>query len=190
MKHTAGNVGAPNLSAAPAGNVGAPSLAGGESPAPAPAGNQGATGSGISSSDLLKAASNLQKAPVQEPGAPGEPGMEPAPGLNPFGGPSADALKDIKAGLTKVDQDEHRRERAAAQAGGSMPAGMALNLEVKEALAKRASRSGEDADEEELVPTQAAPAAPGRSTKQMKEALQGELRDAFSSLLESDDEED
>jgi len=189
----AGDVGAPNLSAAPAGDVGAPSLAGGDAPIPAPAGSQGNSGGGISSSDLMKAASNLQKAPVREPGepgAPGEPGMGPASTISPFGASASD-IRDTKSGLTKVDPDEHRKERAAAQTGGSMPAGMALNLEVKEELAKRSSRASEDGeDEEELVPTQAAPAAPGRSTKQMKEALQGELRDAFSSLLESDDEEE
>ncbi|MHA2357374.1 MAG: hypothetical protein ACXABK_01215, partial [Candidatus Heimdallarchaeaceae archaeon] len=62
--------GAPNLTAAPSGNVDAPDLS--QSAIPAPAGNQGATGSGISSVDLMKAAANLQKAPVSE-GPGGEP---------------------------------------------------------------------------------------------------------------------
>jgi hypothetical protein len=152
---------------------------------------QSGSGSGISSADLMKAAANLQKAPDQpppgEPGAPGAPGLDP--GLNPFGGPSAAAIKDIKAGLKKVDPDEHRKERAAASAGGSMPASMALNMEVKEALQKRKAKS-EDDDDVEFEPAQVAPAAPQKSTKQMKEALQGELRDAFSSLLESDTQDD
>ena len=183
--------GAPNLSAAPSGapNLSAaPNLSGGgDIPAPA---SQGTTGSGISSADLMKAAANLQKAPERPPSEePGEPGMGPAPSLNPFGGPSAAALQDIKAGLKKVDQDEHRKERAAAAAGGSMPASMALNMEVKEALEKRKSQS-EDEDDVEFEPTQVAPASPQKSTKQMKEALQGELRDAFSSLLESDTQDD
>jgi len=183
-----GNVGAPNLSATPSTSVDAPSLeGGGDIPAPA-MGSSPVTGAGISSTDLLKAASKLQKAPVQEPGAPGDPGIAaPMPTLSPFGA----SAQDIKAGLTKVDPDEHRKERAAAQAGGSMPAGVALNMEVKDVLAKRASRLKEDEDEEEdFEPTPAAPAAPQKSTKQMKEALQFELRDAFSSLLESDTQEE
>ena len=183
------NVGAPNLSAAPSASVDAPSLeGGGDVPAPE-MGSSPVTGAGISSADLLKAASKLQKAPVQEPGAPGDPGMEPAPAFSPFG-VSAQDIQDIRSGLTKVDPDEHRKERAAAQTGGSMPAGMALNMEVKDALAKRASRLKEDEEEEEFEPTPVAPAAPQKSTKQMKEALQFELRDAFSSLLESDTQED
>ena len=103
---------------------------------------------------------------------------------------SAQDIQDVRSGLTKVDPDEHRKERAAAQAGGSMPAGMALNMEVKDVLAKRASRLKEDDEEEDFEPTAVAPAAPQKSTKQMKEALQFELRDAFSSLLESDTQED
>jgi hypothetical protein len=184
------NVGAPNLSATPSGNVGAPSLeGGGDIPAPA-TGSSPVTGAGISSADLLKAASKLQKAPVQEPGAPDDPGIAPAPAFSPFG-VSAQDIQDIRSGLTKVDPDEHRKQREAAQAGGSMPAGIALNLEVKDALAKRASRLKEDDDEEEdFEPTAVAPAAPQKSTKQMKEALQFELRDAFSSLLESDTQEE
>ena len=182
-----GNVGAPNLSGTPSGNVAAPSLSGGgDTQIPAPSVTQGTTGAGISNGDLLQAAANLQKAPEQ---VPGEPGTGPASTISPFGASATD-LKDIKSGLTKVDQDEHRKERTAAQTGGSMPAGMALNLEVKEELAKRSSRSEEDDEEVDFAPTQAAPASPQRSTKQMKEALQGELRDAFSSLLESDDEEE
>ncbi len=185
--NTGGNVGAPNLSGTPSGNVAAPSLSGGgDTQIPAPSVTQGTTGGGISNGDLLKAAANLQKAPEQ---VPGEPGTGPASTISPFGASATD-LKDIKSGLTKVDQDEHRKERTAAQTGGSMPAGMALNLEVKEELAKRSSRSEEDDEEVDFAPTQAAPASPQRSTKQMKEALQGELRDAFSSLLESDDEEE
>ncbi len=181
---TGSNVGAPNLSGAPSGNVAAPSLSGGgNTQIPAPSVTQETTGGGISNGDLLKAAANLQKAPEQEPGT------GPASTISPFGASATD-LKDIKSGLTKVDQDEHRKERTAAQTGGSMPAGMALNLEVKEELAKRSSRSEEDDEEVDFAPTQAAPASPQRSTKQMKEALQGELRDAFSSLLESDDEEE
>ena len=184
---------APNLSAAPDLSA-APSL-GGDSPAPSmPSG--GTTGSGISSADLMKAAANLQKAPEHTPGGgPGGPGEPAGPAsFNPLG-VSASDIQNIRAGLTKVDQDEHRKEReaAAGSSGGSMPASMALNLEVKDALAKRKSRSdaSEEGDEEEdIAPTQAAPAAPQKSTKQMKEALQGELRDAFSSLLESDNQED
>ena len=187
---TAAPTGAPNLTAAPTGApnlTAAPAASGGDN-IPAPA-MQSGSGTGISSADLMKAAANLQKAPEPVPGEPGEPGMDPAPGLNPFGGPSAAALQDIKAGLKKVDQDEHRKERAAAQAGGSMPASMALNMEVKEALEKRKSKS-EDDDDVEFEPAPMAPAAPQKSTKQMKEALQGELRDAFSSLLESDTQDD
>ena len=67
---------------------------------------------------------------------------------------------------------------------------MVLNMEVKDALAKRASRVDEDDDEEKDFTPSPAPAAPAKSTKQMKEALQGELRDAFSSLLESDTSEE
>ncbi|MCG3221245.1 MAG: hypothetical protein H7641_07680, partial [Candidatus Heimdallarchaeota archaeon] len=104
-------------------------------------------------------------------------------------GVSATDIQDVRSGLTKVDPDEHRKERAAATAGGSMPASMALNAEVKEALQKRKSKS-EDDDEDDFVPAQAAPTAPQKSTKQMKEALQGELRDAFSSLLESDTQDE
>ena len=52
---SSGNVGTPNLSAAPAPSVDSGSI-------PAPAGTQGATGGGISSADLMKAASGLQKA--------------------------------------------------------------------------------------------------------------------------------
>jgi hypothetical protein len=152
---------------------------------------QEGSSSGISSADLLKAAANLQKAPEPvpgEPGAPGAPGEGPAPVFSPFGASASD-IQDIKAGLKKVDPDEHRKERAAAQAGGSMPASMALNMEVKEALEKRKAKS-EDEDDVEFEPAQMAPAAPQKSTKQMKEALQGELRDAFSSLLESDTQDD
>ncbi|MHA1198457.1 MAG: hypothetical protein ACTSQF_03800, partial [Candidatus Heimdallarchaeaceae archaeon] len=160
------------------------------SPAPAPS-SGGGGGGGISSSDLMKAASGLTKAPEQQPKE-----MVDAASFSPSG-VSVTAIQDVKAGLKKVDQDEHRKERAAASGGssGSMPASMVLNMEVKDALAKRKSRSKKDDDDEEeddddFVPTQAAPAAPKRSTKQMKEALQGELRDAFSSLLESDTKEE
>jgi hypothetical protein len=192
-----GTIGAPNLSS----QVGAPDLSvapkiSSDSPEQTPIGQSAVTGAGISSADLLKAASKLTKAPVQEPGvlgAPGAPGMEPAPAFSPFG-VSASDIKDVKAGLKKVDQDEHRRERAAAAGGGgSMPASMALNMEVKEALAKRSSRSkgsDDEEEEEEFQPPQTAAMAPQKSTKQMKEALQGELRNAFSSLLESDTKEE
>ncbi|MCE7742660.1 MAG: hypothetical protein GOP50_09390 [Candidatus Heimdallarchaeota archaeon] len=185
---SSGSVGAPNLSAAPSTpnlSSAAPDL----SSAPAPSGAQGATGGGISSSDLMKAAAGLQKAPEPVPGEPGAPG-EASPAFSPFG-VSANDIQGVRAGLTKVDQDEHRRERQeAAGETGSMPASMVLNMEVKDALAKRASRTSDDDDEEKDFTPSAAPAAPGRSTKQMKEALQGELRDAFSSLLESDTKEE
>jgi hypothetical protein len=178
------SVGAPNLSAAPA-------AGGDEGGIPAPAGAQGNTGAGISSADLMKAAANLQKAPEPTPGEPGGPG-DPggAPAFSPFG-VSASDIQDVRSGLKKVDPDEHRREREAAAGGtgGSMPASMALNLEVKDALAKRKSRVAE-AEDAEFEPTPVAPASPQKSTKQMKEALQGELRDAFSSLLESDTNEE
>ncbi len=181
--------GAPNLSAAPAGapNLSAaPSLDGGGANIPAPSMPNG-SGSGVSNDDLMKAASNLQKAPEQPaPGDPGAPGA--APVFSPFG-VSATDIQDVRSGLTKVDPDEHRKERAASTAGGSMPASMVLNAEVKEALQKRKSKS-EDDDEDDFVPAQAAPASPQKSTKQMKEALQGELRDAFSSLLESDTQDE
>ncbi|MHA1217695.1 MAG: hypothetical protein ACTSO5_03315 [Candidatus Heimdallarchaeaceae archaeon] len=175
-------VAAPNLSA----TVGTPDLSGGGNPEPS--GSQGTTGSGISSADIMKAASNLQKAPEPTPGDPGAP--EAAPVFSPFG-VSATDIQDVRSGLTKVDPDEHRKERAAAAGGteGSMPASLALNLEVKDALSKRKSRTDEGEDAE-FEPTPAAPASPQKSTKQMKEALQGELRDAFSSLLESDTKED
>ncbi len=177
-------VAAPNLSA----TVGAPDLSGGGGGTPAPSGSQGSTGGGVSSADLMKAASNLQKAPEPTPGEPGAPGETPV--FSPFG-VSATDIQDVRSGLTKVDPDEHRKERAAAAGGepGSMPASMALNLEVKDALAKRKSRTDEGEDAE-FEPTPVAPASPQKSTKQMKEALQGELRDAFSSLLESDTKED
>ena len=183
-------MGAPNLSSAP--NLTSAPSAGGNIPAPSTPSS--GSGSGISSADLMKAAANLQKAPEPQPGSTGDPNAGATPTFSPFG-VSASAIQDVKAGLKKVDQDEHRKERAAAagSAGGSMPASMALNLEVKDALAKRKSRSDADeADEDEdiIAPTQAAPAAPQRSTKQMKEALQGELRNAFSSLLESDTQEE
>ncbi len=173
-------MGAPNLSAAP--NLSsAPS--GGGSPAPAPSG-----GGGISNSDLMKAAAGLSKAPEQQPKE-----MVDAASFSPSG-VSVTAIQGVKAGLKKVDQDEHRKERAAAAGeSGSMPASMVLNMEVKDALAKRKSRSksaDDSDDEDDELPTQVAPAAPKRSTKQMKEALQGELRDAFSSLLESDTKEE
>ena len=181
--------GAPNLSAAPAGapNLSAaPSLDGGGANIPAPSMPNG-SGSGVSNDDLMKAAANLQKAPEQPaPGDPGAPGA--APVFSPFG-VSATDIQDVRSGLTKVDPDEHRKERAASTAGGSMPASMVLNAEVKEALQKRKSKS-EDDDEDDFVPAQAAPASPQKSTKQMKEALQGELRDAFSSLLESDTQDE
>ncbi len=180
-----GSVGAPNLSAAPSG--GAPDL----SAMPAPAGAQGSTGGGISSDDLMKAAAGLQKAPEQTAaaGAPGDPDGAPAT-FSPFG-VSANDIQGIRAGLTKVDPDEHRKERAAAAGESeSMPASFALNMEVKDALAKRASRISEADDEEKEFGPSDAPSTPARSTKQMKEALQGELRDAFSSLLESDTNED
>jgi hypothetical protein len=189
------STGAPNLSAAPA--MGAPNLSAapnlssapssGGSAAPAPSGG----GGGISNADLMKAASGLTKAPEQQPKE-----MVDAASFSPSG-VSVSAIQDVRAGLKKVDQDEHRKERAAAASGGSsgsMPASMVLNMEVKDALAKRKSRSKKDDDDDEddddFAPTQAAPAAPKRSTKQMKEALQGELRDAFSSLLESDTQEE
>ncbi len=185
-----GPVAAPNLSA----TVGAPNLD--TSPAqggdgggiPAPSGNQGSTGGGINSADLMKAASNLQKAPEPTPGDPGAPGA--APVFSPFG-VSATDIQDVRSGLTKVNPDEHRKEReaAAGDTGGSMPASVALNKEVKDALSKRKSRTDEGEDAE-FEPTPAAPASPQKSTKQMKEALQGELRDAFSSLLESDTNEE
>jgi hypothetical protein len=177
-------VAAPNLSA----TVGAPDLSGGGGGTPAPSSSQGSTEGGISNADLMKAASNLQKAPEPTPGEPGAPGE--APVFSPFG-VSATDIQDVRSGLTKVDPDEHRKERAAAAGGepGSMPASMALNLEVKDALAKRKSRTDEGEDAE-FEPTPVAPASPQKSTKQMKEALQGELRDAFSSLLESDTKED
>ncbi|MCE7747953.1 MAG: hypothetical protein GPJ51_06125 [Candidatus Heimdallarchaeota archaeon] len=177
-------VAAPNLSA----TVGTPDLSGGGGGIPAPSGSQGSTGGGVSSADLMKAASNLQKAPEPTPGEPGAPGETPV--FSPFG-VSATDIQDVRSGLTKVDPDEHRKERTAAASGepGSMPASMALNLEVKDALAKRKSRTDEGEDAE-FEPTPVAPASPQKSTKQMKEALQGELRDAFSSLLESDTKED
>lgn len=179
-----GQVAAPNLSA----TVGAPNLSADGGGNPAPSGTQGSTGGGISSADLMKAASNLQKAPEPTPGEPGAPGETPV--FSPFG-VSATDIQDVRSGLTKVDPDEHRKERAAAAGGepGSMPASMALNLEVKDALSKRKSRTDEGEDAE-FEPTPVAPASPQKSTKQMKEALQGELRDAFSSLLESDTKED
>jgi len=193
---------APNLSAAPSTNpVGAPNLSAAPSSpnlsaapdlssSPAPSGNQGSTGAGISSADLMKAAANLTKAPEPTPGDPGDPGGA-SPAFSPFG-VSASDIQDVRAGLTKVNPDEHRKEREAAAGGGtgSMPASMALNMEVKDALAKRASRISDADDEEKDFTPSAAPAAPAKSTKQMKEALQGELRDAFSSLLESDTSED
>ncbi|MCG3222339.1 MAG: hypothetical protein H7641_13250, partial [Candidatus Heimdallarchaeota archaeon] len=75
--------GAPNLSAAPSGNVGAPSLDGSGANIPAPTMPNG-SGSGVSNSDLMKAAANLQKAPEQPaPGDPGAPGA--APVFSPFG---------------------------------------------------------------------------------------------------------
>ena len=182
-----GPVAAPNLSA----TVGAPNLSADGGGIPAPSGNQGSTGGGISSANLMKAASNLQKAPEPTPGDPGAPGApEAAPVFSPFG-VSATDIQDVRSGLTKVDPDEHRKEREAAAGGteGSMPASMALNMEVKDALAKRKSRTDEGEDAE-FEPTPVAPTSPQKSTKQMKEALQGELRDAFSSLLESDTNED
>jgi len=177
-------VAAPNLSS----TVGTPDLSGDGGGIPAPSGSQGTTGTGINSADIMKAASNLQKAPEPTPGDPGAPGE--APVFSPFG-VSATDIQDVRSGLTKVDQDEHRKERAEAAGGtpGSMPASMALNLEVKDALAKRKSRTDEGEDAE-FEPTPVAPTSPQKSTKQMKEALQGELRDAFSSLLESDTKED
>ncbi|NPD88781.1 MAG: hypothetical protein HGN29_08645 [Asgard group archaeon] len=179
--------GAPNLSAAPGSNVAAPSLSGGGDNIPAPTMPSGPGSGGISSADLMNAAANLQKAPEQP--APGDPGaLGPAPVFSPFG-VSATDIQDVKSGLTKVDPDEHRKERAAATAGGSMPASQVLNMEVKEALQKRKSKS-EDDDEDDFEPAPVAPAAPQKSTKQMKEALQGELRDAFSSLLESDTQDE
>ena len=181
----------PNLTASNPGSVAAPNLSapvGDGGGIPAPSGNQGSAGGGISSADLMKAASSLQKAPEPTPGEPGAPGE--APVFSPFG-VSATDIQDVRSGLTKVDQDEHRKERAAAAGGteGSMPASMALNLEVKDALAKRKSRTDEGEDAE-FEPAPVAPTSPQKSTKQMKEALQGELRDAFSSLLESDTSED
>ncbi len=180
---------APNLTAAVSANSGAPDL----SAMPAPSGAQGATGAGISSADLLKAAANLQKAPepTSGPDGLGDPAGGPAPAsFSPFG-VSADDIQDIRAGLTKVDPEKHRQERqAAVGGGGSMPASMALNMEVKDALAKRASRLTEDEEEEKDFTPSSAPAVPAKSTKVMKEALQDELRDAFSSLLESDTKED
>jgi len=177
-------VAAPNLSS----TVGTPDLSGDGGGIPAPSGSQGTTGTGISSADIMNAASNLQKAPEPTPGDPDAPGA--APVFSPFG-VSATDIQDVRSGLTKVDQDEHRKERAEAAGGtpGSMPASMALNLEVKDALAKRKSRTDEGEDAE-FEPTPVAPTSPQKSTKQMKEALQGELRDAFSSLLESDTKED
>ena len=134
----------------------------------------------------MKAAAGLTKAPEPQPG---EPMAEPS-AFSPSG-VSVSAIQDVRAGLKKVDQDEHRKERDAAAGGsGSMPASMVLNMEVKDALAKRKSRSKSADDDDDEIPTQVAPAAPKRSTKQMKEALQGELRDAFSSLLESDTKEE
>ncbi len=191
---SSGPVGAPNLSAAPSAPnlAAAPTQTGGApdlSAIPAPVGEQGATGAGISSAELMKAAANLQKAPEPDPNTPLEPGPG-SPAFSPFG-VSANDIQDVRAGLKKVDPDEHRKEREAATgSSGSMPASFALNMEVKDALAKRASRiSDDDEDEEDFTPSEA-PSAPAKSTKQMKEALQGELRDAFSSLLESDTSED
>jgi len=188
--NTSGPVGAPNVSSAP--NISsAPNLSSAPAAAPAAAPAPSSGGGGISSSDLMKAAAGLQKAPEQQPKE-----MVDAASFSPSG-VSVSAIQDVKAGLTKVDQDEHRKERAAATGiSGSMPASVALNMEVKDALAKRKSRSksadadDEDDEEDDFAPTQAAPAAPKRSTKQMKEALQGELRNAFSSLLESDTQEE
>ena len=188
--NTSGSVGAPNVSSAP--NISsAPNLSSAPAAAPAPAPAPSSGGGGISSTDLMNAAAGLQKAPEQQPKE-----MVDAASFSPSG-VSVSAIQDVKAGLTKVDPDEHRKERAAASgSSGSMPASVALNMEVKDALAKRQSRSksadadDEDDEEDDFAPTQAAPAAPKRSTKQMKEALQGELRNAFSSLLESDTQEE
>ncbi|MHA1199914.1 MAG: hypothetical protein ACTSQF_11350 [Candidatus Heimdallarchaeaceae archaeon] len=190
----AASSGAPNLSAAPSTpnlSAAAPNLSATPdlSSQPAPSGAQGQSGGGITSDDLMKAVAGLQKAPEPVPGDPGAP--EGTPAFSPFG-VSANDIQDVRAGLTKVDPDEHRKERQQAAGGteGSMPASMAMLGEVKDALAKRASRSSEGDDEETDFAPSSAPAAPVKSTKQMKEALQGELRDAFSSLLESDTKED
>jgi hypothetical protein len=108
-----------------------------------------------------------------------------------MGGPSSSMIAGAKAGLTKIDPDAHKKERQAAQNKESLENGASASpfgyqSELKQKLMARTDKMDDDSPFE---PAPVAPAAPQRSTTQMKEALQDELRDAFSGLLESDTRE-
>jgi len=182
---------APNLSSGP---TSGPNLGGGGTPAPnlsgapAPAPNLGAgPGSPGFASEIANAAKSLQKAPVQQSPAPG-PGPMGGGGVGPLGGPTASAILEAKAKLKKVDPDAHKKEREeAAQVSRPLSPQQALLSEVKAAQQKRSQRMEES--EEASAVSEPTPATPKKSTKQMKESLQNELRAAFSSLLNDDEEE-
>ncbi|MCK4845626.1 MAG: hypothetical protein KAS95_08125 [Candidatus Heimdallarchaeota archaeon] len=109
-----------------------------------------------------------------------------------MGSPSSSMIVGAKAGLTKIDPVEHKKERQAAQNKDSLESGASASpfgyqSELKQKLQSRSDKMDDDSPFE---PAPVAPTAPQKSTKQMKEALQSELRDAFSGLLESDTRED
>ena len=71
-----------------------------------------------------------------------------------------------------------------------MPPSFAMQSELRAALQKRSQKKMEAAEaEEQPMPTTPAPTTPKKSSKQMKAALQNELKAAFNRLLESDTEE-
>ena len=193
------STGAPNLSSAATSSdsIGAPNLSAvSSSPdqtSSPPAGGNPFAGDGFAG-EIANMAGSLSKAPPTErpagPGGEGGPGG-PAPS-GPMGSPSSSMIAGAKAGLTKIDPDEHKKERQAAQNKESLENGAGASPfgyqnELKQKLQSRTDKMDDDSPFE---PAPVAPAAPQRSTKQMKEALQDELRDAFSGLLESDTRED
>ncbi len=208
---------APNLSAAapPGDSIGAPNLSAAPStPSPSsdpPQGGNPLAGSGFAS-EIANMAGSLSKAPPSErpagPGGPGEsagpggPGESAGPGgpgesagpapTDPMGGPSSSMITGAIEGLTKIDPEEHKKERQAAQNKEALESGAGASpfgyqSELKQKLQARSDKMDDDSPFE---PAPVAPTAPQRSTTQMKEALQSELRDAFSGLLESDTRED
>lgn len=190
------STGAPNLSSATSSSdsIGAPNLSSAASSSPdqtsvPPAGGNPFGGSGFAN-EIANKAGSLSKAPPSErPVGPGEPAPSAA---GPMGGPSSSMITGAIEGLTKIDPEEHKKERQAAQNKESLDNGASASpfgyqSELKQKLQSRSDKMDDDSPFE---PAHVAPTAPQKSTKQMKEALQSELRDAFSGLLESDTRED
>ncbi|MHA1687584.1 MAG: hypothetical protein ACTSYD_14470 [Candidatus Heimdallarchaeaceae archaeon] len=186
-------------SSSPSGPIPAPSLnnpGGSTSASPAPV---AANPLGLPNlaSEIASAAKSLKK--VEKPATPtpgGGPSPRPAPGGAPGLGPlSMQAeLKSVLAkgrdALEKIDPEKIKKEKQSASSTGSMPPSFAMQSELRAALQKRSQKKMEAAEaEEQPMPTTPAPTTPKKSSKQMKAALQNELKAAFNRLLESDTEE-